>query len=128
MYSFSCAISHVASCLQCPPSLKNFDPWDIEHLLCLLESWEPDSSLTTVKLAWKTATLLVLVTTKHCSDLTLLCIDNQRLFLFSNMLLFSFLYLVVRLIDWVIFLLRFKLSAILMLNFAFILFEGLFGA
>ena len=38
-------------------------------------------SLTTFKLAWKTATLLALVTVKHCSDLTLLCIDNQHLFL-----------------------------------------------
>ena len=50
-------------------------------MLSLLESWAPDSSLTTFKLAWKTATLLALVTVKHCSDLTLLCIDNQQLFL-----------------------------------------------
>ena len=28
-----------------------------------------------------TATLLALVTVKHCSDLTLLCMDNQQLFL-----------------------------------------------
>ena len=33
------------------------------------------------KLAWKTATLFTLVTAKHCSDLTLLGIDNQHLFL-----------------------------------------------
>ena len=33
------------------------------------------------KLAWKTATLLALVTAVCCSDLTLLCIDNQHLFL-----------------------------------------------
>ena len=50
-------------------------------MLSLLESWAPSSSLTTFKLAWKTATLLALVTAKHCSDLTLLCIDNQHLFL-----------------------------------------------
>ena len=41
----------------------------------------PTSSLTTFKLAWKTATLLALVTAKHCPDLTLLCVDNQHLFL-----------------------------------------------
>ena len=62
--------------LQCPPSCKCFDPWDVEHLLSLLESQAPASSLTTFKLAWKTATLLVVVTAKNCSDLTLLCIDN----------------------------------------------------
>ena len=56
--------------LQCPPSHKHFAPWDVEHLLSLLESWAPASSLTTFKLAWKTATLLALVTAKHCSDLT----------------------------------------------------------
>ena len=50
-------------------------------MLYLLESWPPASSLTTFKLAWKTATLLALVTAKHCSALTSLCIDNQHLFL-----------------------------------------------
>ena len=44
--------------------------------------------LTTFKLAWKTATLLALVTMKHCSDLTLLCIDNQHLFLQHNASIF----------------------------------------
>ena len=67
--------------LQCPPSHKQFDPWDVECLLSLLESWVPASSLTTFKLAWKTATLLALVTAKCCSDLTLLYVDNQHLFL-----------------------------------------------
>ena len=62
--------------LQCPH--KHFDLWDVEHLLSLLESWAPPSSLTTFKLAWKTSTLIALVTAKHCSDLTLLCIDNQH--------------------------------------------------
>ena len=42
--------------LQHPPC-KQFDPWDVEHLLSLLESWAPVSYLTTYKLAWKTATL-----------------------------------------------------------------------
>ena len=40
--------------LQHPPSHKWFDPWDVKHLLSLLESWAPMSSLTTFKLAWKT--------------------------------------------------------------------------
>ena len=67
--------------LQHPPSCKWFDPWNVEHLLSLLESWTPASSLTTFKLAWKTATLLALVTAKCCSDLTLLYVNNQHLFL-----------------------------------------------
>ena len=58
-----------------------FYPWNVEHLLSLLGSWTPASSLTIFKLAWKTATLLALFTAKCCSDLTLLCIDNQHLFL-----------------------------------------------
>ena len=65
--------------LQHPPSCKWFDPWDVECLLSLLDSWAPAS-----KLAWKTATLLALVTAKHCSDLILLCVDNQHLFLQCN--------------------------------------------
>ena len=74
--------------LQCPPSCKCFDPWDVECLLSLLESWAPGPSLINFKLAWKTATLLALVTAKHCSDLTLLCIDNQHLFLQHNAVIF----------------------------------------
>ena len=70
------------------PSHKCFDPWDVEWLLSLLESWAPASSLTTFKLAWKTATLLALDTAKYCSDLTLLCIDNQHLFLQHNAAIF----------------------------------------
>ena len=54
----------------------------------LLESWAPASSLTTFKIAWKTATLLALATAKCCSDLTLLCIDNQHLFLQCNAAIF----------------------------------------
>ena len=74
--------------LQCLPSCKWFDSWDVEHLLSLLESWAPTSSLTTFKLAWKTATLLALLTAKHCSDLTLLCVDNQHLFPQYNAVIF----------------------------------------
>ena len=74
--------------LQHPPSCKQFVPWDIECLLYLLESWAPASSLTTFKLGWKTATLLALVIAKHCSDLTLLCVDNQHLFLQCNAAIF----------------------------------------
>ena len=74
--------------LQHPPSRKRFDPWDVECLLSLLESWAPASSLTTFKLAWNTATLLALVTAKRCSDLTLLCVDNQHLFLQHNAAIF----------------------------------------
>ena len=66
--------------LQCPPSHKHFDPWDDKQFL-LLEIWAPASSFTNFELAWKTATLLVLVTVKHCSDSTFFCIDNQHLFL-----------------------------------------------
>ena len=67
---------------------KWFDPWDVEHFLSLLESWVPTSSLTTFMLAWKTATLLALVTAKHCSDLTLLCVGNQHRFLQCNSAIF----------------------------------------
>ena len=74
--------------LQHPPSHKAFDPLDVECLLSLLESWALASSLTTFKLAGKTATLLALVTAKHCSDLTLLCIDNQHFFLHCNAAIF----------------------------------------
>ena len=65
--------------LQHPPSGKLFDPLDVEHLLSF---WGIGHQIlhTTFKLVWKTATLLALVTAKHCSDLTLLCIDNQLLF------------------------------------------------
>ena len=59
--------------LQHPPSHKYFAPWDVEHLF---------------KLAWKTATLLALVTAKCCSDVPLLCIDNQHLFLQCNAAIF----------------------------------------
>ena len=60
----------------------------MEHLLSLLECWTLTSSLTTFKLAWKTATLLACVTAKHCSNLTLLCVDNQHLFLQHNTAIF----------------------------------------
>ena len=72
--------------LQHPPSHKWFDPWDVDHLLSLLESFL--LLLTALKLAWKTATLLALVTAKNCSGLTLLCVDNQYLFLQHNAAIF----------------------------------------
>ena len=74
--------------LQCPPSCKQFDPWDVECLLSLLESWVLASSISTFKLAWKTATLMALVTAKCHSNLTLLCIDNQHLLLQCNAAIF----------------------------------------
>ena len=74
--------------LQHPPSCKWFDSWDVEHLLPLLESWAHASSVNAFQLAWKMATLLALVTAKHCSDLTLLCVDNQHLFLQCNAAIF----------------------------------------
>ena len=103
--------------LQCPPPHDHFYHWDVEYLLCLLEGLALASSLTTFKLVWKTATLLACVTAKHCSDLHLLCIDNQHLFLQHHPAI-SFPYLVARQINQVIFLLRFTLSLILMLIFA----------
>ena len=78
--------------IQHPPSPKHVDPWDVEHLLSLLESLAL-ASLTTFKLAWKTATLLALVTAKDCSDLTLLCIDNQHLFLQHHVAVFIPIFL-----------------------------------
>ena len=74
--------------LQCPLSHKWFDPWDVECLLSLLESWTPTSSVTTFRLAWKTANLLALFTAKCCSDLSLLCVDNHHLFLQHNASIF----------------------------------------
>ena len=47
-------------------SHKCFDPWDVKHLLSLLESWLPASSLTNFKLAWKTA---ILFSTCYCKAL-----------------------------------------------------------
>ena len=74
--------------LQHPPSCKCFDPWDVQHLLSLLVSWALASSLTTFELAWKTATLCHFVTAKYFSDLSLLCIDHQHLFLQHHAVIF----------------------------------------
>ena len=52
-----------------------------------MESWAPASSLATFRLAWKTTTLLALVTTQRCSDLAL-CVDDQHLFLQHNTAIF----------------------------------------
>ena len=57
--------------LQHPPPYKQFDPCKVEHILSVLEIWAPASYLTNLKLSWKTATLLVPVTAKHFSDLSL---------------------------------------------------------
>ena len=46
----------------------------------LLESWALVSSVTNFNLAWKTATLITLVTRKY-SDLTLLQFEDQYFFL-----------------------------------------------
>ena len=53
--------------------------WKVGHLHLLV-----------LPLSWlgKTATLLALVTAKHCSDLTLLCVDNQHLFLQHHVAIF----------------------------------------
>ena len=80
--------------LQHPPSCKHFDPWDVECLSSLLESLAPVSFLTTFQLAWKTDNLLVVVTVKCCSDVILLCIDNQHLFLLHHAAIFYSQYLV----------------------------------
>ena len=57
-------------------------------MLSLLENWAPASSLNTIKLTWKTATLLAHVTIKCCSDLTLLCIDKQNILLHHHAAIF----------------------------------------
>ena len=74
--------------LQHPPSCTWFYPWYVECLLSLLESWAPMSSLTTFNWLGRLLLLLALVTAKHCSDLTLLCVDNQYLFLQCNAAIF----------------------------------------
>ena len=99
------------------PFCKHSDPWDIKHLLSLLDSWTPASLLTHFKLAWKTATLLALVNARYSSDLILLCIDHQHLLLHCHAVN-PFLHLVVRWINWVIFLHRFVLILIPVLIFA----------
>ena len=68
-------------------SCRWLHPWDVEHLLSLLDSWALASSLTTFKLAWKTAALLVLVTAKHFSDLSFYVLIISTFFC-SVMLLF----------------------------------------
>ena len=84
---------HIFSKLICnfylnhPPSCRRFDPYDAKNSLSLLDGWVPASSLTNYKLAWKMGTLLALDTAEH-SDLTLLCIDDQHLFLQHNASIF----------------------------------------
>ena len=84
--------------------------------IILLGGWDPTSSPTNFKLTWKTATLLILVIANYFSDLTLLHIDNQHLFL-QNHTAFFFPHLVVRhQLD--IFHLKFILNLIPVLIFA----------
>ena len=103
--------------LQHPPSCEHFDPWDVEHVLSLLESWALASSLTTFQLAWKTATLLAFVNVKCFSDYLYYVLIISTFF-FSIILLYSFLCLVAWQIIWVIFLFRFILRLIPVLIFA----------
>ena len=90
---------------------KHFDPCDVECLLSLLESFTLVSPFTNLKLAWRTGTFVVITMPKYFADLTLLQIDNKHLSL-HIMLLFSFLYLVVRQTNQVICHVRFVLNHI----------------
>ena len=63
--------------MQHPPTHKHFLSLVHGILLSMYDSWAASSSLTNFSLSWKTATLLALVTDKHCSDLTVLCIANN---------------------------------------------------
>ena len=70
--------------LRRPPRKKIFPPWEVKKLVDLLRSWTPCSSLSNIKLAWKTATLLALAATKRCADLSLLLSDNEHCFFHGN--------------------------------------------
>ena len=61
------------------PICKHVNPWVVECLLLLLETWTLTFSLTNFKLAGRTYTLLILVMETHCSHLPLLCICGQYL-------------------------------------------------
>ena len=74
--------------LQCPPSFKQLKTWDVDCVLSLLEAWVLASSLSAFKVAWKTATHSAFGTTRYCSALTLLFIDNQHLFPLLNAAIF----------------------------------------
>ena len=91
---------------------------DVEHLLSLLESWAPASSLTTFKPPWKTLFWHLFLQSIFLIELYYELIISTLFF--SIMLLFSFPYLVARQIVQVIFILRFALSLISMLIFALI--------
>ena len=55
--------------LQHPPSHKHFDPWDVECFSVF--GGELGTGFFSHYLLGETATLLALVTTNHCSDLTM---------------------------------------------------------
>ena len=75
--------------LEHPSTCKCFDPWDVEHLLWLLESWPLATSLTNFKHATKTATLSAVI--MQNTVLTHLCYALIiRTFFFIVMLLFLF--------------------------------------
>ena len=66
--------------VQCPPCHKCFDPWDVDHF-CLC--WRVGHWLLLSLHLNLLGRLLLFehISAKHCSDITLLCIDNQHLFL-----------------------------------------------
>ena len=91
--------------LQCPPSCKCFDPWDVKQLLSLLEIWE-HASLTNLNLL-RRLLLFQHLWLQSVSPIYL-CYALKISTVFSSvMLLFSFLHLVARWINWVISLLTF---------------------
>ena len=86
--------------LQCPPSCKPFDPLDVKHLLSLLESWAPVSSLI-LNLLGRLLLILDLllqsiILIKICSALIM------STSFFCPMLLISFPHLVARWTDHII--------------------------
>ena len=97
-----------------PSSHKQFDTWDVDHLLSLLASWFLSSSPFTFKHAWKRATLLALllqnIVLVYLGYILIICT-----FFCSTILLFLFWHLLVSEINWVIYHLRYALNLILML-------------
>ena len=69
------------SYLQHLPSCKQIYPKDLTIYYASVDSWALAFPLITFKLVWKAATLVALVTAQDGSDVILLHIDNQNLFL-----------------------------------------------
>ena len=59
-----------------------------QALFALFESWALASCVTNFKLPLKTATLFMFVTAICYSNITLVCIDNQHLFLLHHAAVF----------------------------------------